>query len=450
MGELLATNQRSVIFGYGVTGKSVARYLDSCGENFVAIDSREDIALKQHFSQHFPGRRILLGEPDLELIHSARRIILSPGIARNTPFVAAAIDMGVDVVNDIALFLRAAQKPVLGVTGSNGKSTVVTLLAKVLEAAGKRVALGGNIGTPALDLLQQPEVDVYVLELSSFQLECLDKLGLHAACLLNVTPDHMDRYPSLQAYCMSKHRIFRGAKNVIFNGDDALAVPPIIEGVKRSRFSMAGSAAGESPSFCFNRGSGQILYQGKPILETATLKLVGEHNIENAMAVCALAESLDIDLALVAKALADFPGLPHRCQWIAEINGVTFINDSKGTNVGATAAAIKGLRRQYSGLVLIAGGEAKGADFRALGELISQQVKALITIGKHGAALASAVGQGAIPQFNASSMTQAVSIAQQQAQTGEAVLLSPACASFDMFDSYEHRGNAFVEAVGKL
>lgn len=449
MGELLATNQRSVIFGYGVTGKSVARYLDSCGENFLAIDSREDIALKQHFSQHFPGRRILLGEPDLELIHSARRIILSPGIALNTPFITAAIDMGIEIVNDIALFLSAVQKPVIGVTGSNGKSTVVTLLAKVLEAAGKRVALGGNIGTPALDLLQHGEVDVYVLELSSFQLESLDKLGLHAACVLNVTPDHMDRYPSLQAYCMSKHRIFRGAKNVVFNGSDALTVPPIIEGVKRRCFSMAAAASHDASSFYFDRDSRQVMYQGASILDTAALKLRGEHNIENVMAVFALAKSLDIDLALAAQALLDFPGLAHRCQWVAELDGVTFINDSKGTNVGATMAAIKGLQRQFSALVLIAGGEAKGADFSELGELISQHVKTLITIGKHGEALASSV-QGTVPQCHASSMAQAVTIAQQQAQSGEAVLLSPACASFDMFDNYEHRGNAFVEAVGKL
>ena len=451
MGELLATNQRSVIFGYGVTGKSVARFLDRRGENFLALDSREDPALRQDFSSHFPGRRILLGEPDLELVHSARQIILSPGIARTNAFVAAALAMGVEVTNDIGLFLKEADKPVIGVTGSNGKSTVVTLLAKVLEAAGKNVALGGNIGTPVLDLLTQQNVDVYVLELSSFQLESLDYLGLHAACILNVTPDHMDRYASLQDYCMSKHRIFRGAKTVIFNRKDALTVPPIIEGVKRKSFSIEPVREKGAECISFDRESEQIFYDNTALFNVAPRKLVGEHNIENIMAVCALAASLNIDLAHVAEVLKTFPGLSHRCEWVAEREGVTFINDSKGTNVGATVAAIQGLHRQYSGLVLIAGGEAKGADFSLLGKVIAQRIKALVVIGEHGKAICDAVSDTAsLQRLQASNMEEAVSLAQQQAQPGDAVLLSPACASFDMFTNYQHRGDAFKKAVTGL
>jgi len=446
MTNILATDNYSIIYGYGVTGESVARYFEEKGENYIVVDGRSDQKLKEKFEQRFPGRSMLLGDVDLDLLTEARRIVLSPGVPRKSAPLKAAIAAGVEVLGDIQLFLEAFDRPVVGVTGSNGKSTVVTLLGKVLEDAGCAVGVGGNIGTPALDLLAlNPEV--VVLELSSFQLESVARPNLTAACVLNISPDHMDRYDSLQEYCMTKQKIYWGAEALVCNGEDLLTQPPIVEGVKRYSFGLSSSDITNKNHYWFDRESNWLYKNQDQLVHSSDIKMVGEHNVENALAVFALADILSVDASHVKNVLAEFVGLEHRCEWVAESAGVTFINDSKGTNVGATVAAIKGLEAQYENLILLCGGEGKGADFSELGRAIEEKVSVLAVFGKDSAAILNSVGPAYSAKASYESMEHAFNSVLESTNPGDAVLLSPACASFDMFQNYQERGNTFKSLV---
>ncbi len=385
-------------------------------------------------------------------MRQAGEIVVSPGISLKTPEIAAAIAAGVPVTGDVDVFSRAAAAPIIAVTGSNGKSTVVALLADIMTAAGKNIGLGGNLDSDnamaALDLLAAGEKEYYLLELSSFQLETTQRLGAEVAVLLNLCPDHLDRYDDLQEYHLAKRKIFNGCKQVVVNRDDVYSLPPEDLHIPRWEFGLSAPTAGGLGLLA--EGSERYLAYGtEKIVALRELKVFGSHNLANALAACAVALAVGIELPSIRVALRRFAGLPHRCQWVADIEGVAIYNDSKGTNVGATLAAVAGLGAKIDGgIVLIAGGDGKGADFRPLAAM-EPWLKAVILIGRDGAEVAAGIGPHVEKHF-APDLTAALSAALNRAARGDAILLSPACASFDMFDSYQQRGTAFVKAVEAL
>jgi len=329
----------------------------------------------------------------------------------------------------------------------------VALLAEILRKAGKNFGLGGNLDgdnfKPALDLIAEGEKDLYLLELSSFQLETTESLGAAVATLLNLSADHMDRYEGIDDYHRAKQRIFTGCKQVVINRDDKESYP--LEESDAAVWDFGFGRPGVNGLGLLEEGGDQYLaYQLEKIVSVNELKVFGQHNISNVLAAVALAMAIDIDMNAIKAAITEFSGLPHRCQWVANIDGVDFYNDSKGTNVGATVAAVEGLGEHISGhIVLIAGGIAKGADFAALVPAMNKWGKVVILIGQDAVEMASYFDTE-IPTYFASDMQDAARVALQQSTAGDAVLLSPACASFDMFENFQHRGFAFMKSVETL
>ena len=443
--ELIASSEINVIVGLGETGLSVARYLNAKGKKFLAMDSRPNPPGLAEFTRLYPESKVLLGEFDLDFLQQATEVVLSPGVSRQNPTIKAAIANGIRVVGDIELFLRDVKKPVMGITGSNGKSTVTTLIAHVAESAGMKIKVGGNLGTPALDLIDS-SAELYILELSSFQLENVTLPKLAVACILNISEDHMDRYDSLLSYYQAKHRIYRGAQAVVFNLDDKLTIPPVVENTKRFGFALQKPIEEQEEQFYFSKPERKLYSSSKPLLDADQLKLKGTHNIANVLAVYALGKSIGIAEQQIGTAVKQFEGLKHRCEWVAMKNGVTFINDSKGTNVGASTAAITGLKDDFNSITLIAGGDGKGADFTEFGETINRYVNILILMGRDAGKIAAVVADH-VAKKNVNSMREAVNLAAQLTQPGGVVLLSPGCASFDMFSNYQERGNEFISAT---
>lgn len=442
----------SVVVGLGITGLSCVRYLRAQGQKCKVVDSRSNPPGLAELQAQFPEVEIELGGFDKQTLIQARELIMSPGVSLQTEAIAAAINAGVPVTGDIDIFSRKAQTPIVAVTGSNGKSTVVAVLAKILESAGKRVAVGGNLdaglGRPALDLLSD-EADFFVLELSSFQLETTEKLNAEVAVILNLSEDHMDRYADMNDYLKAKQRIFRGCRKIVCNRDEFVSRPPQFGELPVWDFGF--SKPGVNGVGLLDSGSGQYLaYQFEPIIRVDELKIIGQHNIANVMAAIALALALDVELDAVADGIRKFSGLPHRCQWVREIRGIDFYNDSKGTNVGATVAAVEGLGQRTVGhVLLIAGGVSKGADFRPLIPVLNRWVREVILIGQDAMEIAALIDKD-LPVHFAADLVEATALALAHADSGDAVLLSPACASFDMFDNFQHRGVAFTEAVNAL
>lgn len=437
----------SVIIGLGKTGLSSARFLASRGFPVAVMDSREAPPGLAALQAQAPDIVLRLGGFDIALIEEAERLVVSPGVALSEPAIRAAQARGIPVLGDIELFASYAEAPVIGITGSNGKSTVTSLLEMMARQAGKQVLAGGNLGLPALELLEKPVPDLYILELSSFQLETTHTLNAVAACILNISPDHMDRYPNLDAYSQVKARIYRGTGTMIINADDfrvaSLAQP------HRSclRFTLGMPAADE---YGLQEQAGETwLVRGHDwLLPAWRLPLAGRHNLANALAALALGETVGLPRAAMLSALQTFRGLPHRCEWLAEVNGVRWYNDSKGTNVGATVAAVEGIPCQGK-LILIAGGVGKGADFSPLCEPLIQRARAVVLMGQDASRL-EAVLAGSLPLHQANSMSEAVGKASALAQSGDCILLSPACASFDMYAGFEARGQAFRQAVQEI
>ncbi|MGH8624021.1 MAG: UDP-N-acetylmuramoyl-L-alanine--D-glutamate ligase [Gammaproteobacteria bacterium] len=434
----------AVIIGLGATGLACARFLHRQGVVYAITDSREFPPQYHQLLAEQPDTALRLGGFDRHLIASAKQVILSPGVSPAEPAIQAALVAGVEVLGDIELFARHADAPVLAITGANGKSTVTALVAEMANAGGVDARCGGNLGTPALELLGPPEPALYVLELSSFQLELTYSLNAAAATVLNVTPDHMDRHPSFRDYARAKQRIFNGDGAMVLNGDDPVVAHMAIPGRPQLWFSLGDP--GEA-RFGLRRRSAMewICHGGDPLLPVSELKLAGRHNVANALAALALGSAANLPRAGMLHALREFQGLPHRCQWVAGDGGVDWYNDSKGTNVGATRAAILGLAEDRR-IVLIAGGIAKGADFAELAATSQGYVRAVVVLGRDGPAIARAF-QGIVPVEKASDMSDAVSLAKSLAQPGDAVLLSPACASFDLFNDYAHRGQVFMREV---
>ncbi len=442
-----------LIVGLGETGLSCARYLNTKGVDFKVADSRPNPPLLAQFQKQFPGIECELGEFKVQTFVAAEQLIVSPGVSLRTPAIAAAVENGVSVTGDIDIFSREANAPIVAVTGSNGKSTVVEILAAILKAAGKKYALGGNLDganfKPALDLLADEKADVYILEVSSFQLETTQQLGAEVATILNLSADHLDRYDSFEDYRVAKQRVFNGCQNVVVNRDDTGSLPPAT--IKVPTIDFGFSRPGVNGLGLLEEEDDQYLaFQFEKIISVSELKIFGQHNIANTLAAIGLALTLGIDLKPIRRAVRSFSGLPHRCQWVSSIEGVDFYNDSKGTNVGATMAAVEGLGQRIKGhIVLIAGGVSKGADFRSLVPVINRWAKEVILIGRDAVELASHLDAD-IQTYFAEGMQDAVTVALDHAVAGDAVLLSPACASFDMFENYQHRGQEFVQSVERL
>ena len=440
------SKQRAVI-GMGKTGLSCARFLNDCGENFSWFDTREAPPGLSDIGRLFPDADFYCGSLDAALLCNASEIIVSPGVSVMEPALQLATQAGVSLVGDIELFVRTTNKPIIAITGSNAKSTVTTLVGEMAAACGLRVGVGGNLGTPVLDMLtDDAKNDCYVLELSSFQLETTFSLQASVAIILNISDDHMDRYSSLQDYTLAKKKIYKNARHIIFNRADHLTSPSSNTSTQQSSFGLDNCEKGVG--VVERHGENWLMLNGNiPLMHTADIPIAGSHNFANVAAAFAIAIASGWDLAACAKAVRQFKGLPHRCQWVAEKNGVRFYNDSKGTNIGATVAAIEGLAGNKN-IVLIAGGDSKGADFSQLAPVVKQHVRQLVLIGRDAEQIAAACAD--VSQVRARSMIDAVQQSQQLSVEGDVVLLSPACASFDMFDGYEDRGRQFCLAVEAL
>jgi len=442
----------AVIAGLGRTGLSCARYLRARGWRIAVTDSRENPPELAALRELDPQITLRLGGLDASLLTDAACVVTSPGLSPEEPFFAEARRRGVEIVGDVELFALAVDAPVVGITGTNGKSTVTTLVGRMAQRAGLNVRVGGNLGSPALELLLDAQrdsrrTDLYVLELSSFQLETTMSLDLRVAAVLNVTADHLDRYRSLEHYAAAKARIFGRCDAAVINLDDPLVVAMAPRGARTLSFSLLSPMGAD---YCVTEPagtSGWWLAKGtQALLPLSALKITGLHNAANALAALAIGEALALPLEDMLAELRNFPGLAHRSQWVASIDGVTYIDDSKGTNVGATLAAVAGTRGP---VVLIAGGEGKGQDFSALRAAFASKVRAVVLIGRDADEI-DRVLNGVCLIERAATLEGAVRAAARLARAGDTVLLSPACASLDMFRDYAHRGTVFSEAVRKL
>ncbi len=432
-----------VIAGLGLTGLSCARFLASRGEVFAVTDTRADPPMAATLRQELPEVPLYLGGFDPALLGDAERIIVSPGVPLDDPSIQAARMAGVEVIGDVELFCRMERRPIIAVTGTNGKSTVTSLVGEMLKRAGRKVGVAGNIGLPVLDLVADASLEIFVLELSSFQLETIESLNAVAAVALNITEDHLDRYPGVEEYAAAKQRIYRGTGVMVINLDDALTREMRLPG--RSVF---GFSLHEPEGEDLGLRAGWLARGDRSLLPVSELRLCGRHNIANCLAALALGYAAHIPEAAMLDTLRNYAGLPHRCQKVAEIDGVVWYDDSKGTNPGASCSAIIGLGGERN-VILIAGGIGKGADFSALRPAIAGRVKSAILIGRDAGLLAEAIGADVETCF-AADMEAAVRLAAAQARAGDVVLLSPACASFDMFRDYHHRGEVFCEAIRRL
>jgi UDP-N-acetylmuramoylalanine--D-glutamate ligase len=430
----------TLVVGLGLTGLSVVRYLHRLGEPVIVVDSRDIPPRLQEFRDSFSDIPLYTGAFDEQLFLRARRIVVSPGVSLKLPALHRAREQGIEISGDIDLFAHEVSAPVVGITGSNGKSTVTTLLAAMANEAGVKAVAGGNIGLPVLDLLAAPQ-DLYVLELSSFQLESLHRLPMKAAVVLNVSADHMDRYADLNSYAASKQAIYDDAEIAVLNRDDPLAGRLNTRQTNVIGFTLDKPQAGDF-GVCSHDGEDWLCRDDEQLIAVAEIGIRGAHNVANALAALAIGTGLGLPRAAMLKTLKNFPGLPHRTQWVAQHNGINWYNDSKGTNVGATLAAIEGLPGTH---VLIAGGQGKGADFSAL-RMAAMRLRALVLIGEDADRIEQAL-HGVVAMVRAKDMAEAVRLAAEYAQPGDNVLLSPACASFDMFNGFEHRGEVFMQTV---
>jgi UDP-N-acetylmuramoylalanine--D-glutamate ligase len=442
----LKPGQSDLVFGLGATGLSVARYLKRTNRCARFIDSRKNPPGLEELGSIDPRADVILGSVTPGSLEDVGRIIVSPGIADSEPLLKAARAAGVAIVSDIELFVREAKAPFVAITGSNGKSTVTTLVALMCEAAGKKVLSGGNLGKPALDLLAEELPDLYVLELSSFQLIRTQALPASVAVLLNISPDHLDWHGSEAAYRAAKYRIFAQAKAAVFNRADAAAGQHIPKGIPRVNFGLD-EATGKNFGLVVEDGEQFLARGAQLLLETSDMALDGSHNHANALAALATGQLIGLAVSPMLQVLTEFPGLPHRMQFVAEVAGVRFINDSKATNVGAAIASVGSV----AGLVvLIAGGDGKGGDFEEFAGAIHRKLRAAVLIGRDGPAIAAAL-KGKVPIYQAADMKTAVSVGASVAEEGDTVLLAPACASFDQYENYAERGMDFcraVEAIG--
>ncbi len=437
-----------VVVGLGTTGLSCVRHLTKQNIPVAVTDNRPNPPGLNELKQHFPNVPVSLNQFDEKLLSTAAVIVLSPGVSLKEPAIAQQVARGIPIVGDIELFARAATAPVIAITGTNAKSTVTTLVGEMAAAAGVRVQVGGNLGVPALDLLTTPPPELFVLELSSFQLETTYSLAPKVATVLNVTPDHLDRYATVEEYCAVKQHVYSKCEVAVCNRDD-----PNTEcqhAVKRKFYFTLQTPGKNEFGLLKQKDETYLAFENQILMPTRELPVLGRHYQANALAALAIGFGYGLSLEPMLKVLAQFKGLEHRCQLVRERNGVRWYNDSKGTNVGATLAAIEGLGSEMQGkLILIAGGLGKNADFSSLVPAIKKYVKTVVLIGEAAPILANVIGNAAEIKF-AKTMADAIAVADIAAQSDDSVLLSPACASYDMFKNFEHRGEVFAQVVQGL
>ncbi len=433
------SNAKILVVGLGTTGISVAHYLQKLGFRFAITDSRDKPPLLDEFLQSMPDTPVFTGGFDEAAFKVATHLVVSPGVALTEKSIVKAIANGSKVISDIDLLACSVNEPIIAITGSNGKSTVTTMLGEMAECNGKQVGVGGNLGTPALDLLGK-DAELYVLELSSFQLERTTCLNAVAATVLNVSADHLDRHVDMVEYGQSKNRVFNGNGVMVINVDD-----PVVDAMTETARTTITFSIKEKADFClaYKEGAEYMMHLNQPLMPISELPLEGRHNVANALAAMALGKAIGLDQQAMCVALKKFKGLDHRMQRVAQIAGVTWVNDSKATNIGACIAALQGYD---SKVILIAGGDAKGADMNELAPIIKDKAKHVVLIGKDAGLIKQSLDQS-IPVYNAENMPKAVSICAELAKSGDCVLLSPACASLDQYKSYQDRGNQFSKAV---
>jgi UDP-N-acetylmuramoylalanine--D-glutamate ligase len=462
--------RKVVVLGLGDTGLSMVRWLTRRGADLRVADSRSGPPHAAALARELPRVPLATGAFGEETLRGADLVAISPGLDRRVPPVADAIKRGVPVVGDVELFAQALKEAasrqppavsrqsslvtskVVAITGSNGKSTVTAMTGEILRTAGRRTVVAGNIGTPVLDALGAieagaPAPEVFVLELSSFQLESTSSLEPDAATMLNLSEDHLDRYDGMDSYAAAKARVFAGNGVQVLNRDDRRSVGMQRAGRTHYTFGAGRPRTENEWGICTAHGGEALARGSRSLMAVSELPLAGLHNAANALAAHALACAVGAPDEILPRALRSFRGLPHRMQQVAEHRGVLFLDDSKGTNVGATVAALSGMRRP---VVLIAGGDGKGQDFMPLAPAVKQRARAVVLIGRDAERVARAIASSGVPVERAAGMDEAVTAAFRASRKGDAVLLSPACASFDMFRNYEHRGEAFVAAVRRL
>ncbi|NOT66039.1 MAG: UDP-N-acetylmuramoyl-L-alanine--D-glutamate ligase [Methylotenera sp.] len=454
--KIALKDKKVLVLGLGETGLSALRWLAAQGARLSVADTRENPPGVEALQTELPNVQMFTGAFQASTFMDVDLIVASPGVPLSEPEIQAAVARGVSVIGDVELFARYVNKKardkhakVIAITGANGKTTVTTLVGEMCKAAGLKTIVAGNIGLPVLDALSMETPDVYVLELSSFQLETTSTLQVDAATMLNLSEDHMDRYESFQDYAIAKARIFYNATLQVLNRDDAWSMLMARPKLAQVTFGINTNTNLNSGEYGLKQDDGGTwLCEGeKELINLQDLKIVGLHNAANALAAVALCRGIGIDYAHIIQTLYNFKGLPHRVEWVANIDEVDYYDDSKGTNVGATCAALAGLPQK---VVLIAGGDGKGQDFAPLKNAVAENARAVVLIGRDAPIIEAALLQTGIPLYQAIDLPEAVNIAKKLAQIGDAVLLSPACASFDMFKNYVHRAEVFVAAVQKL
>ena len=437
----------AVIVGLGKTGLSCFRYLSNQGLNVAITDSREEPPELLELRAEFESASVYLGQINEQVLLASDQIILSPGVSLDNKSIKLSNENNIPVFGDIELFCQKAQAPIIAVSGSNGKSTVTTIVAEMTRLAGLKTYVCGNIGIPALDLLSDSTPDLYVLELSSFQLETTYSLNAHASVVLNVSPDHMDRYSSLKDYANTKKRIYSGQGLMVLNKDEEY-IHSIMDSKRDTIYFSLGAPEGENFGL-INHNNEVWLSQGnEKIINKNQLKIKGEHNISNALAAMALAGAVNVPTNIMADVLKNFTGLEHRCQLVREIDNVSWYNDSKATNVGACIASITGLC-ELGNIILIAGGDSKGADLSGLNPIVKKYIKRVFLFGIDANKLADVMGSDVDKEF-VNNMNEAVKGASKIADPDDIVLLAPACSSLDMYKNYQQRGDAFISAIDAL
>jgi len=442
--------KKVLVLGLGDTGLSMVRWLARHGARVRAADSRTHPPHAARIREEWPQVEIMAGAFDAACFQGMDLVAISPGVPKSS-----VSQHGVPVVGDVELFAQALaprQSKVIAITGANGKTTVTALCGAMCKQAGLNTVVAGNIGLPVLDALSEIEKgammpDVFVLELSSFQLETTATLDADAATVLNVTQDHLDRYRDMDDYASAKARIFFGKGRQVLNREDVYSCAMRVAGRQIETFGLGPPANDAEWGLIEVEGQAWLARGPERLLPAADIPLAGRHNAANALAALALCRAMGLPMAPLLTALRNFTGLPHRVEKVAEVGGVTFYDDSKGTNVGATVAALTGMAEP---VVLIAGGDGKGQDFTPLKTACAAHARAVVLIGRDAPRIETAVAGCGVPLIKARDMTEAVVLAFNAAQRGDVVLLSPACASFDMFRNYEHRAQVFVAAVQKL
>ena len=438
-----------VVAGLGISGVAAVNFLHEHGYRVAVTDSRKTPSGHDQIPSDV---QTSFGQLDQELLLQAEEIVISPGLDPQLPEIQAAIAQGIAVVSEIQILRRFTDKPIMAITGSNAKSTVTTLIGLMAKDAGVKVAVGGNLGRPALDLTKD-DPELYILELSSFQLETTSNLHAEVAVILNMSEDHLDRHGDMMGYHTAKHRIFQGVKKVVYNRDDSLTRPLVPDATPMQSFGLNAPDMNQYGILKENDGTMWLARGRERILKSSEMYIQGTHNVANALACLALGEAIGLPLASMLETLKTFKGLEHRCEFVKEVQGVRYYNDSKGTNIGATLAAIDGLgaaiEPQQGKVAIILGGQGKGQDFTALRDALSKYAKLAVLIGEDRAVIEQAIA-GTTTLLHAASLQEAVELCQQHTQAHDVVLLSPACASFDMFKGYSERGHQFVECVNTL